>query len=157
MDNKFKVFVIVALVILAGVAGTSTFIAITVMNRTVAQQTASTSGIEIASKNLTLVNLSEPITCNIVDEAGKPHVVRVVIALEADSKNGGYKKFSKSFSEKEIIVRDAVISLLRQQTYEMMTRVDAQEKLGDEIVTKVNELLGTTVIQNTYFGEFFVQ
>ncbi|MGL4736956.1 MAG: flagellar basal body-associated FliL family protein, partial [Cellulosilyticaceae bacterium] len=111
----------------------------------------------IDSKNLELLNLQEPITVNIIDEIGKPHVARVVLALEVDNKNKGYKAFVKTFSEKEIVVRDAVITLLREQTYEMMSRVDAQEKLSDEIVVKVNELLGTSAVQNVYFGDFFVQ
>lgn len=157
MDKKFKVFVIIALIILAGVAGTSTFVAITVMDRMGTTQTATSDRSEIDSENLVLMDLSEPITVNIVDAANKSHVARVVLALEVDSKNKGYKAFIKTFGEKEIVVRDAVIALLRDQPYEMMSQVDAQEKLAEAIVIKVNELLGTTVVQNVYFGDFFVQ
>ncbi|MGL4344519.1 MAG: flagellar basal body-associated FliL family protein [Cellulosilyticaceae bacterium] len=156
MDNKFKIFVIVALIVLAVVAGTSTFMAISVMNKT-SQQPQEGQTKEVDSKNLELVNLAEAITANILDEANNPHVVRIVVALEVDSKSKEYKKFNEAFAAQQIKIRDGIIAILRQQTYEMMIRQDAQEKLGDEIVTKVNELLNTTVVQNVYFGDFFVQ
>ncbi|MGL4739091.1 MAG: hypothetical protein ACRCW2_16755, partial [Cellulosilyticaceae bacterium] len=78
MDKKFKIFVISALVLLACVAGVSTFVAITVMNRMSETQATSEKVSMVDSKNLVLLNLSEAITVNIVDEANKPHVVRVV-------------------------------------------------------------------------------
>lgn len=158
MDNKFKVFVVIALVILAVIAGTSTFIALNVLNKTNSQaQESASNGQAVQSENVAVVQLKEAITSNIVDEASNPHVVRIVVAFEVNSEGKEYKKFSETFSEKEVIIRDNIINTLRQQTYEMMMREDAQEKLSDEIVANVNKLLGTTLIQKVYFGDFFVQ
>lgn len=153
MDNKFKVFVIVALIILALLAGTGTFIALNVLNKSEATGQSK----EVDDENIELIELGEAITANLLDEMENPHIIRLKISFAVDSKSDEYKKFNEDFALKQVLIRDMIIRITREQTYEMMMRQDAQSKLSDEIVASINKLLGTTLIQKVYFGDFFVQ
>lgn len=156
MDNKFKVFVIIALVALGTLATTGTFVALAVMNDA---RGVETSGQEMAiePKNIAILSLSEPITANLVGDNNSKRIARLAVGFGVDSKGKGYKEVTNKLLEEEMIIRNEIITIVRAQTYEMMSQVDSQEKLAAQIKEKVNELLGTQAIKEVYFGEFFVQ
>lgn len=154
MDKKFKVFVIVALVVLAALAATGTVVALKAVNSTQGKQTE----VEDAeSKNIKILALKEAITTNLAGDENSRSMARISVGFGIDSEDKMAKDFETAFTDKELIVRNEVISILRAQTYEMMTRHDAQDKLAEEIKGRVNKILETEIIKEVYFGEFFVQ
>lgn len=153
LDKKFKLFVIIAIVFLGIAIAGSTFV---IMGMVGKDQAASAGSSKDKTKMVT-VDLGDAITSNVYDETGDQHIARVVISFSVDSASKQYKQFSKDFEGKKVIVRNEIIHIIREQTYEMMTRADAQTKLGDEITQRVNQLLETQIIQGVYFGDFFVQ
>lgn len=155
LDKKFKIFVIVALVALAGLAATATFIAFRVM--ATSNEVASGSTKSVNREDLVVMSLSDAITSNIQSDKNNYHMIRVQVAFEVDGKSKEYKTFSEGFSSQEAIIRDAIIRVLRQQTYEMVMREDAQDKVGEQIKTALQELLGTKIIEGVVFADFFVQ
>lgn len=165
MDKKFKIIVIVLIVIIGiGSASAATFMYLSVQKKLDTVQTQGQTNQEIKNydtKNLELIMLTDPITSNIAeDESGMPHVVKVAIGFRVDTKAKDYKDVSDALTNKQVLIRDEIIRILREQTFEMMTRTgknSAQDKLSSEILAKVNELLDTTSIKEVRFGEFFVQ
>ncbi|MHC1750491.1 MAG: flagellar basal body-associated FliL family protein [Cellulosilyticaceae bacterium] len=167
MDKKFKVIIIIIIAVIGiGSISTVTFMFLNVQKKldtvqTQAQQQDNQDVKNYNSEDLELIALKEAITSNIAeDESGVAHVAKVAIGFRVDTKAKDYKDVSDVLTNKQIIIRDEIIRILREQTYEMMTRTgenNAQDKLSTEILTKVNDLLGTTSIKEVRFGEFFVQ
>lgn len=155
MDKKFKIFVIVALVILSVAIAGSAFIVLRMMDK---NKTADVGATPVATE-LAVVTIEENILVNISDANGNPHVMKIVVAFGVDAKESSkeYKAFAEQVESKMIVVRDEIIQVMREQTYEMMDKMDAKDKLGDEIKERVNKLLGTEIIHEVYYGEFFVQ
>jgi flagellar basal body-associated protein FliL len=155
LDKKFKIFVIAAIVFLGIAIAVSTFFILNIVGKD--KETAVSEKKEKSKISLTTVDLGDAITTNIFDEEDEQHIARVVISFAVNEKDKSYKAFQEAFASKNVVIRDEIIHIIREQTYEMMSKADAQTKLGDEIVMRINKLLDTQVIQDVYFGDFFVQ
>lgn len=153
MDKNFKLFVIIAIVFLGIAIAASTFFVLKSVGKD--KQTVAADGKNAV--NLTPIDLGEAIATNIFDESGEQHIARVVVSFGVDESSKDYKKFKEDFDTKKVVVRDEIIHILREQTYEMMSKADAQTKLGDEIAARTNKVLNTKIIGKVYFGDFFVQ
>lgn len=156
MENKFKIFVIVGFVVLGlGIAG-STFYVLTQLNKTPKEVVAVQE--EFKKTELAKVELAEAITSNVYGEDSMQHIARISVSLGVDqSDKKGYEAFSALYSENVALIRNEIIQVVREQTYSMMSKADAQVKLGSEIVNRLNKLLDTTLIKEVYFKDFFVQ
>lgn len=155
MDKKFKIFVIIAIVLLGIAIGVSTFLVLSMMGKD--KEAVSESQAEVSKSKLVTINVGDPITCNVYEATGEQHIAKVSISLGVNEKSKQYKKFQKDFESSQVIIRDEIIQTIREQTYEMMSKTDAQTKLGDEIAARINKLLDTQVVEKVYFSEFFVQ
>lgn len=154
MDKKFKVFVIIALVVLAVLAAAGTVITLNIVNSTKAEEVVE----EVVEKqDIQVIALDEAITANLAGDERSRAIIRTSIGFGVDGKAKTFKEFTEKFTEKQLIIRDEIIRILRAQTYEMMTRKDAQDKLEEEIKNRINEVLLTQIIQEVYFAEFVVQ
>lgn len=151
MDKKFKVFVIVSIVFLTLITvagGVTVFFMMNGANKMASSEEKS------SKQSMEIIHLDEPLNSNLkMDKDNIPHIVRIAVGFEIDNKDKNYKTFMEDFSNKQIIIRDGIISLLRSQTYSEINK----ESLSDMIKEKVNSLLGTDIIQTVYFGDFFVQ
>ncbi|WP_180270673.1 flagellar basal body-associated FliL family protein [Sporanaerobium hydrogeniformans] len=155
MDKKFKIFVIVTLAILLIAIGGCTFVVLNLINKT--NSAVSEAVKEEKPKELKVVGLGDAITVNLSDEYGESHVMRVVISFGVDEKSKEFKKFNSDVTEKNVIIRDAIIDIMREQTFEMMNKKDGKTKLSDEVKTKINKLLDTKIIEKVYCSDFFIQ
>jgi len=155
LDKKFKLFVIIAIVFLGIAIAAGMFFILDAVgkNKVVAESNKKSTNI----MSLSTVDLGDAIATNVFDEQGEQHIARIVVSFGIDEEDSAYEPFKEAFESKKVIIRDQIIHIVREQTYEMMTKTDAQTKLGDEIVVRINELLDTQVIQKVYFGDFFVQ
>ena len=160
MDKKFKIFVIVAIVFLGIAIVGSAFIVLKMVGNNNNDSNSNKQVVAEKEKKepkLVPIDLGDAITTNIFDEAGAQHIAKIVISFGVDESSKEYKKFNEEFKSKNVIIRDEIIHILREQTYEMMAKADAQTKLGDEITVRINKLLKTEIIGKVYFGDFFVQ
>jgi len=157
MDNKFKGFVIIAIVVLFIGTAAGGFYMFRSLSGNIMPVLAGQSAYN--PQDIQVFQLTEPITTNLTSEEGKNtnHLIKVTVGFGINKKSRDFKHIAKEFEEKEILVRDEIIQSLRDQSYENMTRSDAQSQLSETIQSRVSTLLLTQAIEEIYFGEFFVQ
>ncbi|MCD8213184.1 MAG: flagellar basal body-associated protein FliL [Campylobacter sp.] len=59
--------------------------------------------------------------------------------------------------KKKALLRDIIIRTLSSKTYEEVSTAKGKDRLKDEIVGKINEVLSDGFIKNIYFTDFVVQ
>lgn len=157
MENKFKLFVIIGFVVLGLAVAGSTFFILTQLKKAPAQVTETVKE-EIKKTDLAKIELEEAITSNVYEEGSMQHIARISVSLGVDqSAKKEYEAFTTLYSENIALIRNEIIQVIREQTYSMMSKADAQTKLGSEIVNRLNKLLDTELIKEVYFKDFFVQ
>lgn len=151
MDKKFKVFVIISIIFLTLITvagGATVFLMMSNTNKSANNEEKS------SKQSMEIIHLDEALNSNLKkDKDNISHIIRIAVGFEIDNENKNYKTFIEDFNNKQIIIRDGIISLLRSQTYSEINK----ESLSDMIKEKVNSLLDTDIIETVYFGDFFVQ
>lgn len=158
MDNKFKIFVVSAFIVLfAGMVAGGFFIFKNISNKEPASQVQTTAAKH--PKDIVVFPISGDITTNLTSEndGDRKHVIKITVGFGVDKKSKDFKDVATEFAEKELIIRNEIIQSLRNQSYESMAKSDAQEKLSEIIVSRLSTLLFTDSIEEMYFGDFFVQ
>jgi flagellar FliL protein len=59
--------------------------------------------------------------------------------------------------KKKSLIRDIVIRSLSSKTFEEVSTIKGKDRLKDEIVTKINDILADGQIRNIFFTDFVVQ
>ena len=90
-----------------------------------------------------VVNLLDP---------GNLRYVNCRIELEVDDST-----VVKSIQQREALFKDAVISLVGNQTYEDLLGVEGKSRLREELLVRFNRLLPQGQIARVYLTEFVVQ
>jgi len=88
-----------------------------------------------------VVNLSEP---------GRYLKVTMQFELAAEADQA-------PVNEKVPILRDAIITLIGNQTYEYAASAEGKLQLKDEILLRTNRIFGKEVFRNLYFTDFVMQ
>lgn len=155
MESKFKIFVIVAIAVLGIAIAGSTFLVLKVLNN----DTETVVTEEKSSNYLKEVEVGEAIVTNIASEGNVQHFAKMQIKLGVDSSNSkNYKALTSEFKERSASIRNELINAIGEQTYTMLSDTKAgKEKLADEIITRLNKLLDTEMIQAVYYEEYFIQ
>lgn len=83
------------------------------------------------------------------------NLVKTTIVLVVD-KSKEDTEFFEMLTDKNYIIRDAIVMILRSKTYEELCADDVKSVLTEEIVSKVNEALGITNIVTIYFSDYVV-
>lgn len=104
-----------------------------------------------------IYSLTDDITTNIKSDGNTKRLVNTAISFGIDKNDKNLATFKETLKDKEIVVRNEVIKLLREQTFIELSEETAQEQLGEEIQRRVNNLLQTEMIKEVYFSKFFVQ
>jgi flagellar FliL protein len=63
----------------------------------------------------------------------------------------------KAVTEKVPILRDVIITLIGNQTYDYAASTEGKVQLKDEILLRTNRLFGKEVFRNLYFTDFVMQ
>ena len=63
----------------------------------------------------------------------------------------------KSIADKIPILRDVIITLVGNQTYEYVASAEGKIQLKEEILLRTNRIFGKEVFRNLYFTEFVMQ
>lgn len=155
MESKFKLFVIIAIVVLGISIAASTFFVLKQMNESSNGQTAATE----KELKLTEVSMGDAIMTNIaMGEDAVQHFAKIKISLGVDaSDKKSYEAFTNAVTNQAASMRNELIAVIGEQTYTMLKANDGKAKLADEIVARLNKLLSTDIIYDVYYEEYFVQ
>lgn len=156
MESKFKIFVIVAIAVLAIAVAGSTYFVLRALN---SNQTEVATTSEAQKLNLKSISLGESILTNISSDSGSvQHFAKVQISIDVDaSDEKAFTALSTQIEEKSASIRNELITTIGEQTYSMLITANGKEKLADEIITRLNTLLDTDLIYKVYFEEYFIQ
>lgn len=155
LESKFKFFVIIAIVVLSVSIAGSTFYVLKQMNQSPKEEVATTK----TELELTEVSMGDAIMTNIAMEDDKiQHFAKVKISLGVDASNKkAYEAFNSAVTNRAASMRNELIAVIGEQTFTMLRANDGKTKLADEMVARLNQLLGTDIIYDVYYEEYFVQ
>lgn len=156
MESKFKIFVIVAIVVLALAIAASTFFVLRAVNDNQIDTISSSANHEPELKDIAL---GDAILTNITSEGNNvQHFAKVQISIGVDaSDEKAYTELSTKIEEKSASIRNELITAIGEQTYSMLSAANAKTKLADDIIIRLNTLLDTDLIYEVYYADFFVQ
>ena len=156
MESKFKIFVIVAIAVLGLAVAGSTFFVLKALNSNNTEVTASQHE---STVNLKEADLGDAILTNVASEGNIQHFAKIQVKIGVDATNTkAYEALTKKFEESSASIRNELISAIGEQTYTMLSDTKVgKEKLADEIITRLNKLLDTEMIQAVYYEEYFIQ
>lgn len=159
MENKFKIFVLIALLALGLAVAGSTFFVFKALNSSNTDSGKSTENEGKVSTYLKEVEVGEAIVTNIASEGNVQHFAKIQIKLGVDgSDSKSYEALTNEFTERSASIRNELINAIGEQTYTMLSDTKVgKEKLADEIIVRLNRLLETELIQAVYYEEYFIQ
>ncbi|MBR8462207.1 flagellar basal body-associated protein FliL [Campylobacter sp. faydin G-24] len=88
---------------------------------------------------------------NLLSENGS-RFLKTKIDMEQSS-----EQLTPELDKKKALLRDIIIRTLSSKTYEEVSTAKGKDRLKDEIVGKINEVLSDGYIKNIYFTDFVVQ
>ncbi|MBE0492263.1 MAG: flagellar basal body-associated protein FliL [Sulfurospirillum sp.] len=88
---------------------------------------------------------------NLLSESGGRYL-KVALDIEL-----GDAKLAPEMDKKKSLIRDIIIRSLSSKTFEEVSTMKGKERLKDEIVSKINEILADGAIKNIFFTDFVVQ
>ncbi|WP_069637739.1 flagellar basal body-associated protein FliL [Campylobacter pinnipediorum] len=88
---------------------------------------------------------------NLLSENGS-RFLKTKIDLEQSNES-----LAAELDKKKALLRDIIIRTLSSKTFEEVSTAKGKDKLKDEIVGKINEVLSDGYIKNIYFTDFVVQ
>lgn len=92
----------------------------------------------------------EPFTLNLLSDSGSRYV-KCTIEMEQNT-----ELLKPELDKKVAIIRDIIIRTLTAKTFEEISTAKGKERLKDELVGKINEILTDGFIKNVYFTDFVV-
>ena len=92
----------------------------------------------------------QPFTLNLLSDTGSRYV-KCTIQLEQN-----IETLTPELDKKVAIIRDIIIRTLTAKTFEEISTAKGKERLKDELVGKINEILTDGFIKNVYFTDFVV-
>lgn len=88
---------------------------------------------------------------NLLSENGS-RFLKAKIDLEQSN-----EELAAELDKKKALLRDIIIRTLSSKTYEEVSTAKGKDRLKDEIVNRLNEVLSDGYIKNIYFTDFVVQ
>ncbi len=165
-NNKSMMIIIIAiLVIMLGGVGAGFFFIAGMINKNM-EATTGDKPVQTEEKAYTpadLINvpLSDSIKSNLlVSNDGQEHLILITaeIAVNGAGKNAkAATEMETLLKQKEAVVTDSILKILRQKTFQDVKRPDAQQLLSDEIVSALQGEFNSNLIVEVYFKTFFVQ
>jgi flagellar FliL protein len=93
----------------------------------------------------------EPFVVNLADE-DEDRYLKVTIGLEVRD-----KEVAEASETRTARVKDVLISLFSSKTYDQVRDIKGKIRLRQEIIVRINEILGESAVKHVYFTEFIVQ
>lgn len=93
----------------------------------------------------------ESFTLNLLSDGGARYV-KCTMQLEQNT-----DLLQPELDKKMALIRDVIIRTLTSKTFEEVSTTKGKERLKDELVGKINEVLTDGSVKNIYFTDFVVQ
>ena len=88
---------------------------------------------------------------NLLSEGGGKYL-KVALDIELDN-----EELSSELDMKKSLIRDIIIRSLSSKTFEEVSTMKGKDRLKDEIVNSINDVLADGQINNIFFTDFVVQ
>ncbi len=88
---------------------------------------------------------------NLLSEGGGKYL-KVVLDIELDEED-----LASEMDMKKSLIRDIIIRSLSSKTFEEVSTMKGKDRLKDEIVNNINDVLADGQISNIFFTDFVVQ
>ena len=88
---------------------------------------------------------------NLLSQSGGKYL-KVAFNIELDS-----EELAAELDSKKPLIRDIVIRSLSSKTFEEISTAKGKDRLKDEIVSNINDILADGQIKNIFFTDFVVQ
>lgn len=88
---------------------------------------------------------------NLLSEGGS-RFLKANIDLEMDK-----PELTAELDKKKPLIRDIIIRVLSSKTFEEVSTMKGKDRLKDEIVSKINDVLADGQVKNIFFTDFVVQ
>jgi len=88
---------------------------------------------------------------NLLSQNGSKYL-KVNLDIELDT-----QQLSVEMDKKKALIRDIIIRVLSSKTFEEVSTMKGKERLKDEIVKKINDVLADGQVKNIFFTDFVVQ
>ena len=118
------------------------------------QQMQKSSGSTKRSTNLLTIGPMYPMNqyiVNLLSESGSRYL-KVTLDVELSG-----EELAPEMDRKKSLVRDIIIRTLSAKTFEEVSTLKGKDRLKDEIVSKINEVLSDGQVRNIFFTDFVVQ
>lgn len=162
--DKGKIVMIVIiglLVVLLGIIGVVGYKLVSSMSNENEAADAAPEEVVLTPSEITVVPVTEPIATNLKEGAdGVAHSVRVTVAVGVDTREDNAKESAELvtlLTEKEVIVKDTCLTVIRDKTYEELKQNDAKTVLSEEILVSLQEAFDTNLIYAVYISDIYVQ
>lgn len=88
---------------------------------------------------------------NLSDQGGKRYL-RVTMGLELSD-----PKYTEELNKRLPQIRDSILTILPTRKVDDLQTIEGKNSLRDEIITKLNALLGAEIVKRIYFTDFVIQ
>lgn len=158
--NLVLIIIIVVLVLLLVVGGLAAFFLLSSNDEEVPMQEAQTmqapskKSAQGRKKDLTIVGPMYPLDkfiVNLQSENGG-RFLKVSMNIELSS-----EELQAEIDSKVSVIRDIVIRTLSSKTFEEISTIKGKDRLKDELVDSINEILADGHLNNVYFTDFVIQ
>lgn len=156
-NKVMMIVIIVLLVVLLGIIGTLTFFFLN--SGIFGGGTDEPEVISLSQDDIKLYTLEDSIYTNLLKgEDNKEHVGRLSLSLGIDAtEESDATEFITKLSDNKEVIKDVVIGILRNKTYEELRNADGQEILRNEIVDKLRKQFDSNLIFTVYISDLMVQ
>lgn len=153
--SKLKLIIIVLLVLLLGAAGYFAYNkfmggADTPPEEAAQEQPADSGNGEASPEGAVIVSL-DTFTVNLADPLGRRYL-KITMDVELTGEDAATQLESENPK-----VKDRIITLLTSMSYADISSPEGKLLLKNEIVDRLNQILGGSKVLNVYFTEFIVQ
>ncbi len=156
--NLVLILIVVLLVVLLVGGAVAAFFLLGSDDETVStqtQQSTSTSAKKIKrSTDYLSIGPMYPMSefiVNLLSESGSRYL-KVALDIELSS-----EELAPEMDKKKSLIRDIVIRSLSSKTFEEVSTMKGKDRLKDEIVNKLNDILADGQVKNIFFTDFVVQ
>lgn len=160
--NSFiLIIIIIVLVLLLVIGGLIAYLVLSGNDQPNSMQDGQTQG-KMVSKNAFIKRSTDYINMgpvypmdqfivNLLSDSGS-RFLKTKVELELNT-----EALTPEIDKKKPLIRDIIVRTLSSKTFEEVSTIKGKDRLKDEIVDRINEVLADGHLKNIYFTDFVVQ
>lgn len=157
--NKIMMLsIIILLVVLLATIAAGFFITLKKINQEPSAEGQVQTEAPASPEEIILFDVADSIYTNLKKgDDGKEHIIKLGVSLgidNTDKKKG--EPYKTELEAKIPMIKDTVIGILRNKTYDELQQADAQNILREEILERLQQDFNTNLIVNVYLSDMFL-